>query len=88
MATFYDQYVKPYLTSAAQTAAVNLATQQFMDRGMTQEDAYRAAYQLVTGQTLPTIETSWWDKDIFGIKMPYIIGAGALFFVYGVWKSR
>lgn len=88
MANFYDQYVKPYLTSAAQTAAVNLATQGFVDRGMSQEEAYRAAYQVVTGQTLPVLETSFWNKDIFGIPVPYIIGAGALLFGYGVWKSR
>lgn len=88
MANFYEQYVKPYVTSAAQSAAINLATQQFVDRGMSQEDAYRAAYQVVTGEALPTISMNWWDKSVFGIKMPYIIGAGALFFIYGIWKSR
>jgi len=89
MANFYDQYVKPYITSAAQTAAINLAAEQFVNRGMSQEEAYKAAYQVVTGQTLPTVPTSFFDKEIFGIKMPVIIvGAIGAFLIFGVIQGR
>ena len=88
MASFYEQYVQPYIKSAAQSAAIDLATKQFMNRGMSQEEAYKAAFQLVTGETLPMISYNWWDKTVFGIKMPYILAGGALFFIYGIWKSR
>lgn len=88
MASFYEQYVQPYVKSAAQSAAIDLATKQFIGRGMSQEEAYKAAFQLVTGETLPIIQTSWWDQTVLGIKMPYILAGGALFFIFGIWKSR
>lgn len=88
-ASFYDQYIKPYVASAAQGAAIDIAMKQFIDRGMSQEEAYKAAYQLVTGTALPIVPTSFWDKSILGIKMPVLLAGGvAAFILFGVIKGK
>lgn len=88
-ASFYETYLSPYLKSAGQSVAIDLAVKGMLARGMTVEEANKAAYELVTGQPYPTYQPGFFDKSVFGIKMPYLVaGSVGTLLLYFLVKRR
>ena len=80
---FYDVYVKPYVTAAVDTAAINATAALLVSRGMSAEEASRTAYQVVTGEPFPVLtQQGFFDRTVFGIKMPLIV-TGSLIVLLG-----